>query len=333
MCGIVGMIAPDATSKWRYNTLRRLLLNSVHRGRDATGLAFVDPEDNELVVIKDGKEASEFVASKAFLSLQDRIPPVVIGHNRAASRQHKGAQIISSADDNVNNHPFVSEHSDICMVHNGFVDDDMWADTAGKPYGILHPPVSSTDSEIILRVVETFAIKQGGDLLNNIENMCFNVAGDYTSAFIRKSEPNSIWLTRAGRPLYVAYVSYNNAFVFASEEQILKNSLRKYNYVYDFFDASGLPKGTIINDIDDKVIFKASMVQGKGRIKKFKYGLEFEMRWPGEFATREYKWHHKLAEMLEKAEETQAEAEGKELEDEEGEEVPYSFINEFSREN
>lgn len=327
MCGIVGMIAPDATSKWRFNTLRNLLLRSVHRGRDATGIAFIDPETGRLHVLKNGVEAKEFVSSPEFKALENQIPPVVIGHNRAGSKYQKGGQLISSADNNENNHPFFSEHSDICMIHNGQVDDAMWADTAGKKHGILHAPIGSTDSEIILRVVETFAIKQGGDLLDNIENMCFNIDGDYTTAFIRESEPESIWFTRRGRTLFVAYVPFNNAFVFASEDDIITKALRTEKFVYDFFSTSELPSGLIINQIDDKIIFKASMVPGEGRLKKFKYGLDFDCRFPDEWATGAYKWHHKLAEMLEKADEDRAEAEGKELDvEEEGEVIPFGFL-------
>jgi glucosamine 6-phosphate synthetase-like amidotransferase/phosphosugar isomerase protein len=302
MCGIVGVIAPNATPKWRFETLRNLLYYSEVRGKDATGIAFINP-DGKLSVIKNGMPAEKFIGSDEFTAVKDSLPAITIGHTRGASRVRvnyagKG-EVMSSADDNKNNHPFFSRETGIAMVHNGFMDDEMWRDTVGEPGGILRPCDGTTDSEIMLRVVETFAVKRGGEFWRNIKEACFNVAGDYTLAFIKEDQPDSLWLVRHGRTLFVAYIPGNNAMVFASTEDILERSLSEEKVIFNFFNTKKLPDGLIVNTIGDDHLIQLDLLKARfgpnKRFNKFKFVSQ-----KIECATKEYKWHRKLAELSSK---------------------------------
>lgn len=312
MCGIAGMIAPDATPAWRRKVLTNLLLHSQSRGTDATGIAYID-EEGQTCILKDGVKAAEFVQSDAYKEMVANLPPVVIGHTRQASKTHKGGQILSAAEENANNHPFYSPHTGITMVHNGFVDRDFWEDTVGKPHGLKYPFESTTDSEVIIRVLETILLTRGGTMMQLLDDVCANVAGDYTTAFIVESDPNAIWFTVNSRELNFAYVPQNNAFVFASEASIIKNALTEHTYVYDFMYQPVLPKGLIINKLDDGCLYHVRMVAGEGikmpgKKTHWPHGLIFEQDYPTAMCKRSYDWHTKMADRIAKA------AEGEEIE-------------------
>jgi glucosamine 6-phosphate synthetase-like amidotransferase/phosphosugar isomerase protein len=224
MCGICGIVAPGASSAWKFRTMERLLRESQSRGHDATGLAFVHPE-NGLVVLKNGVKAEEFVISKDFKALHECLPNIVIGHARGASRRFAAGKPTADPEDNKNNHPFFSAESGIALVHNGVVDDEFWRNTAGEDNGLVRPCTGGTDSEVLLRVLETFAERYPNEeFLQNIDDMCFNVAGKYALAIINENLPNKLWLIKHKNPLVVAYIKSLNHIVFASTSDILEKA-------------------------------------------------------------------------------------------------------------
>lgn len=296
MCGIAGFVAPNSTPQWRYRTLRNLLLESEIRGKDASGVAFVDPKTQKMFVLKNGVPAKEFVKSEEFRALSGQLPPVVIAHTRAATRMKGWSQgqdrpPLSGPDNNDNNHPFYSEHSGLVLVHNGLMDDDVWRKSHGKPGGILHPCVGETDSEIFLRVMETIKLTEKLPVLQCIDNTCFNIAGEYTLAILSEEFPEKLWLVRHDRTLDIVYSPTNNAVVFASTEHIIKKALTHTKYYFDFFVDVAEPKDMIINEITNNTATEIA-IEDK-IIPKTKFNnFNFETV-DLECATRDYTWHKK----------------------------------------
>lgn len=289
MCGVCGIISPRQSAKWRFDTLRKLLVLSQERGRDAAGVAFV--ENNKMVVLKDGCPAEEFVESREFLALKTKIPPVVMGHARGASPSlsgynHHGTSALASAGKNVNNHPFYSSHSGIALIHNGRIDDEMWRETAGQEGGILHACDGETDSEVALRVLETFVLSNKSSMFENIENMCLNIAGKYVFVILKEDEPDTIWLVVHDNPLHISLLVKSQSIVFASTDSIIKKALKETKQHLNFFVEETSPKvihNVVVNDriVEIKLSEKGSFVIKTAEIDP---------------PTEEYKYHVMAAE-------------------------------------
>ena len=241
MCGIVGFLAPGLNHEERLKMLERLLRASQKRGDDATGISFVTNEGLE--ILKAPLDAIDFCKSDEFKEGTVELPQVVLGHTRNASRVGSGYGVnrtstgekLSSPDHNPNNHPFYSEATGISLVHNGFLDRVFWENSAGEDDdSILRPFESTTDSEVALRVLEAFMLADGNQLsiLNCIDNLCLNVAGSYAYGIMRAAEPNSIWLVRKDKPLFIAWVPEYSSIIFASEKDIISKALTEVNYEF-----------------------------------------------------------------------------------------------------
>lgn len=244
MCGLVGFLAPHLTSLQRRILLKNLLKASQTRGNDATGIAFVD--SSGMQILKKPMEASEFCNEKDFIKMIKNLPPVVIGHTRAASRtgshttfnKTTGGDKLSLPEHNPNNHPFYSRLTGVALAHNGFLDRGFWEKSAGDDENnILLPFESTTDSEVALRVLEAFILADGDRLsmLDCIDNLCLNVSGSYAYAILQEKDPNSLWLVKKDKPLFVAWIPVYKALVFASEKDIIEKALTEYDFE-EFFN-------------------------------------------------------------------------------------------------
>jgi len=299
MCGIIGIVAPTASQEWKFHILQRLLSESQTRGRDATGIAFLQ-KNGKALILKDGVEADKFIETSKFLKLKERIPQIVIGHTRSASRfkvNYRGSgTVIADAEDNKNNHPFYSSQSGLTLVHNGLMDDDFWRDSTGEEDGIMFPCESQTDSEIFLRVLETFHLRVGGELLENIEDTAFNVSGDYTLAILKDGKPDNLWLVRHSKPLSIAYIPSVHAIIFASEESIIKEALTEEERMFGFFIKENIPEYICHQAADDQAI-KLSIIEDDSNPHGFTFDL---IGTKLKCATNEYKYHVQMAELEEK---------------------------------
>jgi len=236
MCGIVGFCAPSLNHEIRAEVLTDLLLASKTRGSDAAGIAFITAEGTNL--LKAPGDPGEFVKSDEYKALTQNLPAVVLGHTRAASGKGSARGInnttgkkLSDPKDNENNHPFHSKQAGITLVHNGFIDREFWEDAyKTERSGIVNPFESTTDSEAALRVLESLYLTDGKVLsfLDCIDNMALNVAGSYAFGILKADEPNKIWFAVKDKPLVVAWVPQYEALLFASTEEILKNTIADY---------------------------------------------------------------------------------------------------------
>lgn len=256
MCGIVGMIAPRADREWVRKTARKLLLATEVRGKDATGIGY--HIDGKPYILKDGVPAHEFVYSEKFDEFVENIPGTWIGHCRAATQ--------GCPTNNNNNHPLVSESTGIILVHNGHVEDRPWRavrrDTGDNPY-ILNQFTTEVDSEALLRCWETLRYiprEPDGSIIPErvevtpkdqwvpevswataAEDLVYNMGGTFAFAGLIPEEPDTVYLFRVGRPLYLAYLPEEDAIVFASTQEILKNGLETCRVYHNYFVERELP--------------------------------------------------------------------------------------------
>jgi len=243
MCGIVGFCGPSLTFAERQGLLIDLLTRAEIRGSDATGIAFV--QDGEMQILKQPKKATEFIKSEEFLELTKELPPIVLGHARASSRIGSGrghnqtgtGNKLSDPEDNENNHPFYSEHAGIALVHNGFIDREFWEDAhKNDKSGIMYPFESATDSEAALRVLESLYLTDGKDLsfFDCVDNMTLNIAGSFAFGILKQDNPDTIWLVTKDKPLVLAWVPDFEALVFASTKDIISKAVENAEYEVHF---------------------------------------------------------------------------------------------------
>jgi glucosamine 6-phosphate synthetase-like amidotransferase/phosphosugar isomerase protein len=239
MCGIAGAILPNATPQERHRIASNLLFESIIRGTDAAGIGY--HENGQVVIVKNGVSAKEFIREEQFLALNDKLPSTFIVHTRATTQ--------GSEKTNGNNHPVTAAASGIILVHNGTVDDKYWRATnedGTNPY-IYGQFTAQVDTECIPILVETMRyIPRGADFsvdpevveatpkenwkptvswLRAIDDAAANLEGSFACAMLVPEEPDTLYLWRHSSPLVVAYVPEWDGIVFASEAKILERAL------------------------------------------------------------------------------------------------------------
>lgn len=229
--------------------MERLLLGSQTRGRDATGICFIDSQRG-MVVVKDGKPASQFVfENPEYLKEKENFSSIVLGHTRQATKKTN-----TGPEDNKNNHPFYAPETGIAMIHNGLIDnDDNWRETVGQEGGLKNKPESPVDSEVMLMAVETFYLQQSPEtrtLEEAIDNACYTMPGTYALAFLKVDEPNKVRFVRHNNPLSFAWVPSQRAILFASTDTIVEEALEYHKEHLDYFlEKQTIP--AIVNDMNE----------------------------------------------------------------------------------
>lgn len=252
MCGVGGIIAPYAKPRWKASMMDRLLRGAEVRGKDATGICFIDSQRG-MVIIKDGKPAREFLYNdEAYKKESENFPSIVLGHCRQATKRSN-----TGPEDNKNNHPFYAKESGIAMIHNGVIDnDDNWRDTVGQEGGLKNKPESPVDSEVMLMAVETFYLSQPPEtrtLEEAIDNACYTIAGSYALAFLKTDEPNKVRFVRHGNPLSFAWVPSQKAILFGSTDTIVEEALEYHKEYLDYFiETISVP--AIVNDMNEDTL-------------------------------------------------------------------------------
>jgi len=140
VCGITALYNVDkAPSK-----ILDMIVAQEHRGKDATGIAYIDKEKG-LIVAKKAITPSAFKSQfeEFFSKVESKI---CIGHNRLASTNHKERYKDKEA------HPFLSEDGSFALVHNGtFIGYEYMAHFLDS---IGHKRSSGTDTEIFVHILE-----------------------------------------------------------------------------------------------------------------------------------------------------------------------------------
>ncbi|MDI6880802.1 MAG: hypothetical protein QMC95_16285 [Desulfitobacteriaceae bacterium] len=202
MCGIAGFMTKGLHPKTIFRIYTELLVRSVRRGYDATGVA-VTLASGKISVAKGPIVSPRFVEDPVYQEVMSRQPIGVIGHTRAATK--------GSPKYNRNNHPLIG--GNIVGVHNGGILNEA---ELTQRYHLSRK--AEVDSEVI------FALLDRIELLNeeSIRQTLSLLEGTYALAFQNGRDPQKIWLVRGpGRPLVVGYDTRLETTWFASESAFI----------------------------------------------------------------------------------------------------------------
>lgn len=183
MCGIVGYIGHREAYPVILNGLRRL----EYRGYDSAGLALCGPSGFDYCKTK-GKVA-DLEVKCADLSKTETMG---IGHTRWATH---------GEPNEINSHPHFSNSGDLCIIHNGIVEnhDTLRQELKERGYEFK----SETDTEVLINLIEEIKIKEGVKLGKAVQLALKYVVGAYAIAVIDKDKPNEIVVARLGSPLTI----------------------------------------------------------------------------------------------------------------------------------
>jgi glucosamine 6-phosphate synthetase-like amidotransferase/phosphosugar isomerase protein len=230
MCGILGVCRRrptyngsitdkeyDAAEK---NYFTRMLLQSVQRGSDSTGMFMVNDKNTtefdrtqniDVFMLKNHVDSKTFVDDPLYKELLDKVScqtNFIVGHTRQAT----------SGDyaDNKNNHPFICGR--IIGVHNGIIQN--WKQAAEDNNITLS---SECDSEIIFELINHF-METANDLVKSIQLMAEQLKGWMACAFVDTMNPKELILFRRDAPLYIKTTKASNVLAFASDDTYIKNA-------------------------------------------------------------------------------------------------------------
>ncbi|MDO4231197.1 MAG: glutamine--fructose-6-phosphate transaminase (isomerizing) [Lautropia sp.] len=183
MCGIVGAVAQRNVVPILIEGLRKL----EYRGYDSAGVALLNNDHKMSRVRAVGRVAE--LESRAAEQKADA--PTGIAHTRWAT--HGGVN-------EGNAHPHISSGNDvdICVVHNGIIENHeaLRTDLKGKGYVFT----SQTDTEVVAHLVHSLVIT-GLSLTEAVTAAIKQLEGAYALAVISSKEPGTVVGTRRGSPL------------------------------------------------------------------------------------------------------------------------------------
>ncbi|MFZ5852270.1 MAG: class II glutamine amidotransferase [Actinomycetota bacterium] len=216
MCGIAGISAKPGDLNAR--TLSSALLRKIEvRGRDATGVAFVDTRaahrrdrvSGALRINKAPVSARAFIGSDKFDV--DPAARTVLLHTRLATQ--------GSTKRNVNNHPIVA--GDVVGVHNGVLDNDreIFAEIKVERRG-------EVDSEAAFALLNWWT-EHPTDILEAVQ-------GRAALAWVDRRTGTDLHLARLeGSPLAVAMTAAGS-LIFASTAILLEQALKEAKVGVEF---------------------------------------------------------------------------------------------------
>ena len=198
MCGIVGYIGSREAYPILINGLKRL----EYRGYDSAGVALINPE-GQLNVYKEKGKVSNL---EAIAEQRDTSGCIGIAHTRWATHGEPSA---------VNAHPHVSQSGRLALVHNGIIENyaSLKEYLKGKGYTFK----SSTDTEVLVQLIEFMQHEYGKDLEGAVVMALRRVVGAYAIAVIDNDCPNKIVVARKSSPVVIGVGEDNKEFFIASD--------------------------------------------------------------------------------------------------------------------
>lgn len=215
MCGIVGYIGKrDA-----YPVLIKGLKRLEYRGYDSAGVALISKE-HQLNVYKAKGKVSDL---EAFVSQKNISGTIGIAHTRWATH---GEPCQANA------HPHYSSSENLALIHNGIIENYTVLKEKLQEKGFIFR--SSTDTEVLVQLIEYFKMSNGIDLLTAVQLALHEVIGAYAIAVLDKSRPDEIIAARKSSPLVVGIgqdefflasdatpiVEYTDKVVYLEDEEI-----------------------------------------------------------------------------------------------------------------
>ncbi|MEA3498909.1 MAG: glutamine--fructose-6-phosphate transaminase (isomerizing) [Campylobacterota bacterium] len=211
MCGIVGYIGKENTSKILVDGLKEL----EYRGYDSAGIAIL--EDSTISVSK---------ALGKIKNLEEKVDTtdnnnfsIGIGHTRWATH---------GKPTELNAHPHLGEYS--YVVHNGIIEN--YKELKDELQKAGHKFVSQTDTEVIVHLFE-FYFNQNNDAQLSFTKTIARLEGAYSILLITKSEPEKIFFMKHGSPMAIAIGNNEDEVLFASSDAPLIGLATDVAYLED----------------------------------------------------------------------------------------------------
>lgn len=215
MCGIVGYMG----KKEAYPILIKGLKRLEYRGYDSAGVALIS-NDQQLNVYKAKGKVSEL---EHFVEQKDISGHIGIAHTRWATHGEPCS---------ANAHPHYSSSETLALIHNGIIENYAVLKEKLQAQGYIFK--SSTDTEVLVQLIEYFKVTQQLDLLSAVQLALVEVIGAYAIAVIEKNHPDEIIAARKSSPLVVGIgddefflasdatpiVEYTDRVVYLEDEEI-----------------------------------------------------------------------------------------------------------------
>jgi len=236
MCGIFGFIVREQKQigySKTLNLLRNLYLLSESRGKESSGISIKAVNKKKISVLKKSVPASEIIKKKEYkVLLEDALrkknssdelhtPFYVIAHARLVTN---GTQ-----ENNNNNQPVIKD--DIVAVHNGIITNvnELW----NEYRNVISPRQWEVDTEIFLSLFR-WQLNQSGKVIQALRKTFETIEGTASIALQPADFDFSLLATNNGS-LYYVFDNEENSVLFASEEYILREALRRSD-VEDIFN-------------------------------------------------------------------------------------------------
>ena len=184
MCGIVGYIGQRKAYPILIKGLKRL----EYRGYDSAGVALIS-DDRQLNVYKTKGKVSDL---ETFVTQKDISGSIGIAHTRWATHGEPCS---------VNAHPHYSSSERFALIHNGIIEN--YAALKDKLQAKGYTFKSSTDTEVLIQLIEFIQVINRIDLLTAVQLALQEVIGAYAIAVLDRENPDEIIAARKSSPLVV----------------------------------------------------------------------------------------------------------------------------------
>ncbi len=184
MCGIVGYIGAQNAYPILIKALKRL----EYRGYDSAGVALIS-DNQQLNVYKTKGKVSDL---EAFAAQKDISGTIGIAHTRWATH---GEPCQANA------HPHYSESENLAIIHNGIIEN--YAVLKEKLQEKGYTFKSSTDTEVLVQLIEYIKVSHNLDLLTSVQLALHEVIGAYAIAILNRNNPDEIIVARKSSPLVI----------------------------------------------------------------------------------------------------------------------------------
>ena len=215
MCGIVGYIG----KKEAYPILVKGLKRLEYRGYDSAGVALIS-NNQQLNVYKTKGKVSDL---ENFVTQKDISGTIGIAHTRWATHGEPCS---------ANAHPHYSSSEKLALIHNGIIEN--YAVLKEKLQAKGYTFKSSTDTEVLVQLIEYMKVTNHLDLLTAVQLALREVIGAYAIAVLEKDRPDEIIAARKSSPLVVGIgedefflasdatpiVEYTDKVVYLEDEEI-----------------------------------------------------------------------------------------------------------------
>ena len=251
MCGIVGYLGNKKAYNILINGLRRL----EYRGYDSSGIMLYN---GELSVKKTKGKVSDLEV--LYKNENDKRGNIGLGHTRWATH---------GPPNKINSHPHLSNSGELCIIHNGIIENYDALRTVLKRKG--YDFKSDTDSEVLVNFIEEIKKIKKVKLGKAVRLALKEVVGAYAIAVFDKSNPSEIVTAKLGSPLAIGIGE--SEYYIGSDPSPFLEFTKKCIYLNDYEMAIiSLKKGLILREITKDTILDPFIENLKHNIEEVEKG-------------------------------------------------------------